>query len=355
MKNLVFLILGWFITFSAIAQFPTNAGLVASLSSTEINSINTKVSKFKNLIVSNKYNHYYSRKHSKKNTHTNNLSSNKRLTSSDSRLTSLLSKDTNYSLKSNSIGSSDSTSNNDNNKCCMINYYLSNKGIYKYGVHVEGKVKDCEEKIAIPHAYVSINSAVVPGKYLIIPTTQEGKFNIDVVDDSIGSITVIKKGYTEKEIKLEEATVINENTSYAFDVCLNKEIIDSNKNKPNNEITASNILVYFGFNKSTLNKSMRNLLDSVIKNIKNSNIHPTSIDLNGYTDSKGSRKYNLELSRIRAIECRRYLVYHGLTHVKIRVHALGSKNPIESEVINHHDNPKARAQNRRVEIVLHND
>ena len=345
MKNIYFLIIGLLLVVFANSQQQT-MGLISSLSNSEINSINTKIYGYNNMIVSNNYQHYASKHRSRKHSFNTNIG--------ESNQTTLFhSKDTTNRVKKTLATTEDSTINTNSNKCCMVKYFLNNKGIYKYGVHVEGKVQDCEEKVAIPHAYVSLNSAVVPGKYLIIPTTNEGKFNIDVVDDSLGSITVIKKGYADKEVKLQDATVINENTSYAFNVCLDKEVNNDNKQIKNEESNPSNLVAYFGFNKSTLNRTTRNMLDSLIKSIKHSKERPSSIELNGYTDSKGHKKYNLELSRERAIECRRYLLNHGLAHVKVKVHAYGSSNPLEKELLdNNLDNPKARAMNRRVEIVI---
>ncbi len=346
MKNIFILIVGLLIVQIANSQQQSGIGLLSSLSSSEINTINSKMYKFSKLIVSNNYQGYSANKHHRISKH---ISSS--IIGDTNQTSKRIKKDTlnSYTLKT---ITKDSINKSNSNNCCVIKYFLTEKGAYKYGVHVEGNVQDCIEKNAIPHAYVSLNSAVVPGKYLIIPTTSEGNFNIDVVDDSIGSITVIKKGYADKNVKLQEATIINENTSYAFNVCLDKETLDSSK-LIKSENSQSNLVALFGFNKHSLNKATRNLLDSLIKNIKQSNIRPSSIELNGYTDSKGNRKYNLALSRERAIECRRYLITHGLAHTKIRVHAFGSSNPLEKELLdNNVDNPKARAQNRRVEIVI---
>jgi len=344
MKNIYFLIIGLLIVAFANSQQQSNIGLLSSLSNTELNTINSKIFKFSKLIVVNNYKHSASKKR-----RIMKHISNSVIGDSNQNSTHFV-KDTINSIDK--LETKDSLINSVNNKCCFIKYFITEKGSYKYGVHVEGNVQDCVERIAIPHAYISLNSAVVQGKYLIIPTTAEGNFKVDVIDDSIGSITVIKKGYADKEVKLQDATIINENTSYAFNVCLEKEIIDTNK-LINKEDKSSNPIALFSFNKHTLNKSTRNMLDSLIRNIKHSNNRPSSIELNGYTDSKGHKKYNVELSRERALECRRYLINHGLAHVRIRVHAFGSANPLEKEFLdNNLDNPKARAMNRRVEIVI---
>ncbi len=240
-----------------------------------------------------------------------------------------------------------------NEKCYLLKYYLYNNGNFKYNLHVEGIVHDCNAKVAISHAYISLNSAIETGRYMIVPTRPDGKFDVDVIDDSIGSITVIKKGYIEKNIQLKEADFTFKNSVYAFNLCIEKEGNDDKVISKSIPQLESNAIVHFGFNKTILQKSTKNVLDSLINVFKETNKMPNSIELNGYADGKGAKKYNLELSRKRAIACKRYLISNGLSRIKIKVGAFGSKNPIENEKIGKKDNPLARAENRRVEIVIH--
>lgn len=356
MKSFICTIIGCLSLASIFAQRSTDNRFVASYAKNDLKNLNT--TRYLSLRESNTSNYpkLYSHKYKSRKRRINKVKNENSVFVSVIDSVQLKSKGANdsTSIVKTLINTSDSGTVKAN---CLIKYYLSKNKDFKYNMHVEGEVSDCIQKVAIPHAYVSLNSAVVSGKYLIVPTSVEGKFTVDIVDDSIGSITVIKKGYTERKLNLNEATQINENTSYTFYLCLDKDVPEYNKtviakNQPST--ISSKSIVNFGFNKVTLQKSTKDLLDSLIQTIKSSGTTPTSIDLNGYADSKGARKYNIELSRKRAIVCKRYLFNHGLTNVKLRVHAYGSTNPLENEKIDGKiDNHAARAQNRRVEIIVH--
>ena len=228
-----------------------------------------------------------------------------------------------------------------------VSYSLLNGGQFKYAFHIEGRVKDCRSENKIPHAYISVNSAIVKDKYEIIPTNTDGRFSIDITDDSIGSITIIKKGYEDKEIALNSISV-NEKTSYGFEVCMEKTDDGGNNILAATETVSKAGQLYFDFNKTTLKKETTELLDSVINNIKATTAKSTTIEINGYADSKGSKEYNLQLSKARSLACKNYMVKHGVKNVKIKINALGAtplgvKDEAES----------ARAKNRRVDILIH--
>jgi outer membrane protein OmpA-like peptidoglycan-associated protein len=72
-----------------------------------------------------------------------------------------------------------------------------------------------------------------------------------------------------------------------------------------------------------------------------------SIVVEGYTDSRGSAKSNLRLSRERAEAVRLYLVEKGLDSTRVVAIGKGEANPVASNA-----NSEGRANNRRVEIVL---
>jgi outer membrane protein OmpA-like peptidoglycan-associated protein len=71
------------------------------------------------------------------------------------------------------------------------------------------------------------------------------------------------------------------------------------------------------------------------------------IVIEGFTDSRGSRDYNHELSEQRAAAVRDYLVSHGLDRDLFAVEGLGPERPVASN-----RTAEGRANNRRVEIVL---
>ena len=71
------------------------------------------------------------------------------------------------------------------------------------------------------------------------------------------------------------------------------------------------------------------------------------IQVEGYTDSRGSADDNRGLSQQRADAVRAYLVAHGLPGDRIEARGFGPARPVASN-----DNQEGRADNRRVEIVV---
>jgi len=72
------------------------------------------------------------------------------------------------------------------------------------------------------------------------------------------------------------------------------------------------------------------------------------ISVDGYTDSRGTEKYNQALSERRAAAVRAYLVENGATESdKITSKGFGESNPVGDNATE-----KGRSENRRVEIVI---
>ena len=67
----------------------------------------------------------------------------------------------------------------------------------------------------------------------------------------------------------------------------------------------------------------------------------------GNTDSTGSARHNLELSRQRAASVVAALKAGGMNPARLRAEGLGASNPVESNAT-----PEGRAQNRRVVIII---
>jgi OmpA-OmpF porin, OOP family len=67
------------------------------------------------------------------------------------------------------------------------------------------------------------------------------------------------------------------------------------------------------------------------------------VDVQGYTDSTGSRPHNMKLSQARADAVRSYLVSKGIAGDALSAHGLGPDAPIASN-----KTVDGRAQNRRV-------
>ena len=106
---------------------------------------------------------------------------------------------------------------------------------------------------------------------------------------------------------------------------------------------SSNILFETG--KSTLKEEATASLDETISLL---NAYPANkVLIEGYTDSTGNKKANLQLSYDRAQEVYLYFVKHGIPAERLSVVGYGQENPIASN-----KTAKGREQNRRVNIII---
>lgn len=107
--------------------------------------------------------------------------------------------------------------------------------------------------------------------------------------------------------------------------------------------------VNFEFAKSTLTAAAKSNLDKLVPVFKD--YADTDIKIYGYTDSKGSDDYNLNLSKQRASAVKSYLASKGLVSSRFVSEGLGEVEPIADN-----DTDAGRSKNRRVEFaILAND
>ena len=105
--------------------------------------------------------------------------------------------------------------------------------------------------------------------------------------------------------------------------------------------------VKFGFNKTELTPEGKAALDAFAAKIKadNRNVY---IEIQGHTDNAGSEKYNLKLGYDRAEAVMHYLqMQHGFPVHRMNVTSYGEYKPVTNN-----DTKEARAQNRRVALVV---
>jgi len=104
--------------------------------------------------------------------------------------------------------------------------------------------------------------------------------------------------------------------------------------------------VLFDTAKATILPQSYPLLDEVVQVLKdNPTIGPVRIE--GNTDSRGGREYNLDLSERRAKSVLEYLVKHGIQRSRLRTVGYGFDHPVATN-----DTALGRAKNRRVEFRL---
>ena len=109
--------------------------------------------------------------------------------------------------------------------------------------------------------------------------------------------------------------------------------------------------ILFEFSKTTLTKQAKAELENIFTYLKEHN--DISMEIIGYTDSKGSAKYNLALSKKRAVQIKNRLVKKGISPKRLKTNGLGEKNPAApNKNSDNSDNLENRKLNRRVEFVI---
>lgn len=109
--------------------------------------------------------------------------------------------------------------------------------------------------------------------------------------------------------------------------------------------------IFFDFAKATISREARLELDDLYILLKeNPNFE---IQLSGYTDSKGSARTNVELSKRRARNAKNYLVNKGIKASRMHCKVFGESNPFaENSDASGRDNPQGRKYNRRVVLSI---
>lgn len=112
------------------------------------------------------------------------------------------------------------------------------------------------------------------------------------------------------------------------------------------EITLTDEDVRFGFNQSELTDNARNVLESLITQLKADNRN-VFIEVQGHTDALGTEDYNMKLGQERADAVRRYLSENGIPLHRISTISYGETRPLTDN-----KSKKGRSTNRRVVIIV---
>jgi OOP family OmpA-OmpF porin len=103
--------------------------------------------------------------------------------------------------------------------------------------------------------------------------------------------------------------------------------------------------VYFETSSAQLTENSEVILNNVAEELKR---YPNlSIEIQAYTDSRGSDALNQRISEQRAQSVRNYLIEKGVSAEKLTAKGYGEANPIATN-----DTAEGRAQNRRVELSV---
>ena len=107
-------------------------------------------------------------------------------------------------------------------------------------------------------------------------------------------------------------------------------------------VASAGNVVYFDFDKSTLTSATRRVLDAHIALLKENN---DSVRLEGHTDERGTREYNMALGERRAKAVADYMAVNGIARYRLETVSYGEERPAMSG-----SNEAAWSKKRRVEI-----
>ncbi len=111
-----------------------------------------------------------------------------------------------------------------------------------------------------------------------------------------------------------------------------------------NGINGGRNVIYFDFDKSDIKPEFADIIKTTALNLT---AHPTlKLRLEGNTDERGTREYNIGLGERRAQAVRRALMLQGVSENQLSTVSFGSERPAVEG-----DDETAWAQNRRVELV----
>jgi peptidoglycan-associated lipoprotein len=103
-------------------------------------------------------------------------------------------------------------------------------------------------------------------------------------------------------------------------------------------------IIYFDFDKSEIKPEFADIVKSNAQNLTG---HPNlKMKLEGNTDERGTREYNIGLGERRAQAVRRALMLQGVSETQMTTVSFGAERPAAEG-----DDEAAWAQNRRVELV----
>ncbi len=103
-------------------------------------------------------------------------------------------------------------------------------------------------------------------------------------------------------------------------------------------------VVYFRFDSIELSAQARRMLEPYVQYAKSSGAR---LRMEGHTDERGTREYNLALAQLRAEFVAQHLVLRGVPRTRLDPVSLGEEAPAELG-----SNERAWARNRRVQIIV---
>ena len=153
------------------------------------------------------------------------------------------------------------------------------------------------------------------------------------------SFVIVADGFEDKQVNIDLSNYSENTKQITVEiepiavVADNSDVVSANKNDVTpNQITTNKTLnefVLFDFNSSEIKNGYKKYLDNIAEITTNK-----TIEVIAYTDEKGSKEYNKNLSRLRALAVKNYLINKGVSDTKIVVVPKGETTKFEIDSLN---------------------
>jgi outer membrane protein OmpA-like peptidoglycan-associated protein len=152
---------------------------------------------------------------------------------------------------------------------------------------------------------------------------------------------------------------VEKNVSISFNQINDKVNVDAILNPvivaqtPEKESYIAVHAVFFDYNSSEIDRAATTELERITRIL--SDYPDLKLEISGFTDSKGSVRYNQKLSESRANNTKKYLVGQGVDSRRLITRSYGETLEVAQNQLNDgSDNPDGRKFNRRVELRILN-
>lgn len=206
---------------------------------------------------------------------------------------------------------------------------------------IEGKVTDCNNKMALAYATVQLKNETT-SSVRNIKTLVDGTFSFTVTKDELYSLYGKKGNYFSQTERLDNQ--LKNRTARLFVnllICMEETSCDK-------VIKLNNI--NYDFDKAEIRTDARAELDKLLQFLNdNTSIR---IELSSHTDSRGSDDYNLKLSQARADVAVTYLIANGISSARITAKGYGETKLLNACKDYTNCSEEEHQRNRRTELKI---
>lgn len=217
---------------------------------------------------------------------------------------------------------------------------------------IAGVVKDIDTKEAIANATITLYDKNFK-ELESIKTDAEGKYSLSLDCNKTYTLAASAINYNTEDHIVNTANYLEAPTLEANKLLTRKSVEEIAKEEGTDIGDEATIQpVYFGFDKSDITPNEARKLDELTTILKNN--ETLHVELSSYTDSRGSRAYNLKLSERRAQASLNYLVNQGIDRDRIKAKGYGESRMVNKCVDGVECSEAAHEKNRRTEFAFVN-